>query len=324
MSESVISVLEEKNGSFVPEKMLIGFSEAGIERELNRSGFEWEHNGEKGYRIVKSLPVYCEGLLKKYLDSPGKYKVYLMQSVDSTNNFMKTEFKAGAPEFSVALAEQQTAGRGRMNRKFISPLGGIYMSVLFTPERSKKIIKPAELVNITAAAAVSVAKTIEAMTGLKAGIKWVNDIFLNGKKVCGILTEGSISPDQGGYDYIIVGIGVDLISGFDGTGLENIAGGIFEKNHLPKDICRVKNKLTAGILNNLVFYYEHFGEETEKILKEEYISRLFIMGQKVTVVRTDLTYEAEVIGLEDDFSLSILNENGNRETLHSGEVRLKI
>ena len=101
MSESVISVLEEKNGSFVPEKMLIGFSEAGIERELNRSGFEWEHNGEKGYRIVKSLPVYCEGLLKKYLDSPGKYKVYLMQSVDSTNNFMKTEFKAGAPEFSV-------------------------------------------------------------------------------------------------------------------------------------------------------------------------------------------------------------------------------
>ena len=122
-------------------------------------------------------------------------------TVASTNDILREKARAGAPAGIVAVAERQTAGRGRMGRSFLSEEGGLYMSLLLRPSGSA-----ADAMRITAQAAIAVALAIEKHTGEAAAIKWVNDIYQGGKKVCGILAEGQIGVD--GMDFIILGIGI--------------------------------------------------------------------------------------------------------------------
>ena len=321
--QDIISILEAKNGKFVSGEKLKLKSEE-IEKILNESGFKWEYNQRKGYRITESRAVFRSELLKNYLHNSDRYTLFVLDSVDSTNNFLKKKYKDGANEYTLAVAETQSAGRGRMNRRFISPENGIYFSLLFTPSKSASNTKAADTVNITAAAAVAVTDAIKKVTGLRASIKWVNDVFLEGKKICGILTESSLSSDGGSFDYVIVGIGVNLVADFSGTEVENIAGGIYGKNSVPPDICKIKNRLTAEIVNNLVRLCPGGTVRKTKPFVKKYRSKLFIIGKNVTVLRGSEEYEAKVTGLSDDLSLITERKNGEKEILYSGEVRIKL
>ena len=132
-------------------------------------------------------------------------KEYL-EEIDSTNRYVKQLGAAGAPEGRVVIANRQSAGRGRLGRSFFSPgEKGIYMSVLLRPE-----IELERAVLITSMAAVAVARAIERVSDIPAKIKWVNDIFLNRKKVCGILTESGINAETGKLEYAVLGIGVNV------------------------------------------------------------------------------------------------------------------
>ncbi|MBE6679291.1 MAG: biotin--[acetyl-CoA-carboxylase] ligase [Ruminococcaceae bacterium] len=231
-------------------------------------------------------------------------------TVTSTNDIAKALAKNGATEGTVIVANHQSAGRGRMGKSFMSPEGtGLYMSVILRPK-----FPPESSLLITTAAAAAVAKTIEKYTTVKPQIKWVNDVYMRGKKVCGILTEGQIRGDN--LEFAILGIGVNLMAPQGGFGeLETIAGAVFEDDDIDKEV------FLKEILNAFFAYYKNLEEKPHY---HDYVSRDMLCGKKVSVIQGGKElYTATVCGIERDFSLTV-EHGGKKENLASGEVSVKI
>lgn len=237
-----------------------------------------------------------------------QYFIETYDCVTSTNDIVKEKAKAGAPAGTVVLASTQTAGRGRMGRRFASPMGsGLYMSVLLRPSGSA-----ADALTITTRAAVAVAKVIEKHTHRPAAIKWVNDVYQNGKKVCGILTEGQIG-EGGGMEYAVLGIGINLRApdgGFPAE-LRDIAGAIFGA-----DEAFDRDAIVYAILDE---FFDGCAD-----CYGEYTKRSMLTGKTVTVFRGgEPLYSAEVLGIDRDFSLRLCLQDGSKIALQSGEVSVK-
>lgn len=243
--------------------------------------------------------------------SRGFYRVLTLAESASTNDDIKAAATAGEAEGLVVIADRQTRGRGRMRRPFFSPDGtGLYMSILLRPG-----VPAADSVLITAAAAVSVAKAIERISGRKAGIKWVNDIFIDGLKVCGILTEGAVGQD-GLLQYAALGIGVNIApppGGFPDE-ISKIAGAVYEKD-APQD---ARARLAAAILDNL--YDDR--SMAEKAFLTEYRQRSMIIGRNVTVSLGEDLFTARAISIDDDCRLIVETERGLLP-LCAGEVSIR-
>ena len=255
--------------------------------------------------------------LRRNLVHGNTVRFKLFDTIPSTNTFVKALADEGEDEGLIVLADTQSGGRGRMGRSFASPDGsGIYLSMLLRPTA------PAcNGVLITACAAVAVSEAIENVTGIKVGIKWVNDLYYGGKKVCGILAEGAISKTGGAFEYAVLGIGLNITDCFAGTELEGIAGGLYPS--LPKNELHViKHRLIAAIIDRFFDYYLS-GMQADELL-EKYRTRLFILGKPVQVISYSGETDATVIGLNDDFTLEVEYADGSRQSLNSGEVRLKI
>lgn len=230
-------------------------------------------------------------------------------TVTSTNDVAKELAKNGAAEGTVVIANHQSAGRGRLGRSFMSPHGtGLYMSIILRPAFSAE-----NALLITTAAAAAVAKTIEKHTKELCQIKWVNDVYMRGKKVCGILTEGQIAGDT--LEYAVLGIGVNLAPPKGGFGdLESIAGAVFENASFDKD------KFSGDCLDAFFAYYKNL---IEKPHFDDYVARDMLCGKTVSVIRAgEELHSAKVCGIDCDFSLIILRD-GKKENLASGEVSVK-
>ncbi len=239
------------------------------------------------------------------------FEIRRFESVTSTNDLAAEYARNGAKEGTVILADSQTAGRGRMGRKFFSPeKNGIYMSLVLRPRFSAE-----NALLITTAAAVAVAKTVEKHTAKKALVKWVNDIYINEKKVCGILTEGK-TDSSGGLEYAILGIGVNLKKprgGFDKS-IESIAGALFEDGEYDVE------QIALDILEAFDGYYKNI---LEKPHFEEYASRNMLLGKKVDIIRAGECVGEGMAGeIAEDFSLYIRTANGKIK-LSTGEVSVK-
>ena len=224
-------------------------------------------------------------------------------------------YTSGAPEFLVIAAEHQTKGKGRMGRSFYSPQGtGIYFTVVLRPKMPID-----DALYITASASVAVASAIEEVCGKKAGIKWVNDVFVGGKKVCGILTEASIDMESGSLAYAVLGIGVNVAppeGGFPEE-LTGIADCVYSGGEYTSG---TRGRLMAKILDN---FYELYSVFPEKAFLDEYRSRSTLIGSTVNVFRGDETYQAHVTGI-DDMCRLIVNRDGQEIALNSGEVRVRL
>ena len=206
------------------------------------------------------------------------------------------------PEGTVLIAGAQSAGRGRNSRAFASPEGGLYMSVMLHPQ------SVAEALGITPLAAVAVARAIEEQFGLNPGIKWVNDILIDGKKVCGILAEAV----QGERLNVVLGIGVNVTQpegGFS-EGLRDIAGALFEN---PPEHAR--EKLAAAILNGL--FARNFDTHSE------YVRRSAVLGRTVMVNCAGDIYQARAVAIDERFRL-VVERGEERIHLNSGEVSIKL
>lgn len=240
-----------------------------------------------------------------------KYEFEIIDTADSTNTLLKQRAKF-EDEGMVLIANKQTAGRGRLGRSFYSPAGGgLYMSVLLKPR-----IAPSESLLITTCAAVAVCEAIEAISGKQAGIKWVNDVFVGGKKVCGILTESGIT--DGRLDYAVLGIGVNLYDCGFPDDLKGIAGAVFDGKPCGFD---VRDKMAREICERFFAYYEGL---CEKRFLEEYRRRSIVTGKTVNVISGGSTREAKAIDIDDDFALLVEFPDGTREKLSSGEVSIRI
>lgn len=327
--EYILTKLVETHDSYLSGEMLadeLGVTRAAVwkvMRELASDGIEIEALRNQGYRLTDAARVRGMNLLLSAERVSGylknKLPVKVWRTLDSTNNTAR-ELATEQSEKSDALivAAAQTAGKGRMGRSFYSPEGcGLYVTLLVHPE-----CDAAESVKLTCAAAVAAARAIDYLTGgQEARIKWVNDIYLRGKKVAGILTEGQLSIESGQLEYAVVGVGFNLIAP-DGGYPEEIrqsAGAVFEDSaSMPFD---VYNRLAAQFANEYYRIYPGLNPET---FLDEYRARSFIIGRTVTVFRGNDSWEAEVAAINDDFSLSVRSADGKIERLSSGEVSLKV
>ena len=259
--------------------------------------------------------VLNEEGVRRYLHADG-LRLQVVPVISSTNTVLKRMAEEGAEEGLCLIAEEQTAGKGRMGRSFYSPAGsGLYMSVLLQP-----MLKAADAVNITACAAVAVAEAIESLAPVQAQIKWVNDVYVEGRKVCGILTEASLDSGTAAVNYLVVGIGINIRppeGGFPAD-LQKIAGSVFGEEEIPGLRCR----LAAAVLDRLLGYYEHL---QEKPWLEEYRKRSLVTGKEIRVLMPGKEPEnGTAIGIGDDFSLLVQMEDGTLRRLNSGEVSIRV
>ena len=245
-----------------------------------------------------------------YLSEPITVSVY--ETLESTNRTAR-DFAADKQEHLI-IARSQTGGRGRLGRNFFSPNGGLYMSLLFYP---KSNIADTSL--ITTAAAVAVSRATTRLANVECKVKWVNDIYVNDKKVCGILTEGQFRSD-GTLDYAILGIGINLLPPVDGfpDDIANRAGAVFEE--LP---CDGDNILAATIVNEFMTLFR--AGLDKRMFLDEYRSRSCVTGKKVDVIRIvgGTAIPAVAIGIDDSCRLIVRYDDGTTEALESGDVTIR-
>ena len=230
--------------------------------------------------------------------------------VDSTNIRLRKMAEDGAPDGMALIAGAQTAGKGRLGRTFYSPAGtGVYISLLlrqtgWDPELTGRI---------TTMAAVAASEAVESVSGKKAGIKWVNDIYVEGKKVCGILAEGSGHREDGGLSYVILGAGFNVFSpeaGFPEELLQK-AGAIFDTYEE-----QARENLAAGFLNRFLHYYR---AKDHKKYVGKYQTRCFVTGKDIVVI----TPTAHVLAVDENCHLKVRYEDGREEMLSSGEISIR-
>ena len=231
------------------------------------------------------------------------YTVTVAAEIPSTNTALKEMAAAGAPEGTTLIAARQTGGRGRRGRQFHSPEGGLYLSTLLRPD---------DAVGITCRAAVAAARAIESLCGAEIQIKWVNDLYINNRKVAGILAEGVFAPD-GTLSAVVLGIGVNVgVTDFPAE-LQTIATSLGNEDfHLaPED-------LAAAFLNGLTQVLC-----ADILAMEEYRRRNLVLGREVTVLRGGETYTAVAQSITDDGHLVVCTAHGVT-ALSSGEVSLRL
>lgn len=228
--------------------------------------------------------------------------VLVLEEIDSTNTFLK-ECAFNKDAGALVIAKRQTKGRGRLNRTFFSEKNGLYMSFLLKPE-NKDISK------VTPIAAVAVYRAIKKYTDYQPQIKWVNDIFVNGLKVSGILTEAVSSGEK--IEYLVVGIGVNLVKPQNDFNeeIKNIAGYLYSKK------ISFANEFVSEIINQFFNMYSNGG------FLEDYRNNSLLTGKQVTYIKDGAERSGIVEGIDENCNL-IVNVNGKKELLFTGEVTIK-
>lgn len=236
-------------------------------------------------------------------------RLITLGEIDSTNRYLRALAEDGAEQGTLALAERQTNGRGRLDRRFDSPSGGLYMSLLLRPESAL-----ADPTLVTVMAALAAAEAIEeACPTLSVGIKWVNDLYLGERKLAGILAESSFSP-SGTVRYVIVGIGVNLAKGNLDPSLAEIATSIEAHTGMIPDRIALSEKIALRLLS----YLADPREVTTK-----YRRRMILLGRRIRCFEGSREYTARAIDVDEAGGL-IVSRFGRKRTLRYGEVSIRI
>lgn len=316
----LLKLLTENSGSYVSGELAgekLGVSRASISKacaSLRADGYEIESKTNLGYRLPANSNLLTEAEISAYVKAPCELKVF--DVVTSTNDLAKDTPASELP--LVFIANKQSAGRGRLGRTFESPAGtGLYMTFSFRPDYDIR-----KSLFVTMASAVGTARAIEKVTGLHAEIKWVNDLFLGRKKVCGILTEAQSDFETGTIDKLITGIGVNCFPGSFPPEIREIAGSLSDETGSFS-----RSRLAAEMINEILPLIT--APATEKFL-DEYRERCFILGQTIKVHTTysDAGVSAEAAAISDDGGLVVKflegEKTGTEEILRTGEISISI
>lgn len=241
-------------------------------------------------------------------------KLEAFETLDSTNTYLKKRAAEGAPEGTVVIANAQTAGRGRLGRSFASAPGlGIYMSMLLRPDAGPGCVQ-----SLTAGTAVAVCRAVESVCGVSPEIKWINDLYLKGKKICGILCESAVKGEK--PEYAVLGIGLNVITRPQDfpEELRGTAGSIYSQTGVVYE----RGRLISAMISELGSMYETWKADPASLL-EPYKRRCFMLGRRVEVSPvTGGVFTAEAEDISDDFGLVLRLPDGGLRTAHSGEVRI--
>lgn len=279
---------------------------------LRADGYEIDAGTNRGYRLIKGADVITEAEIRRHLTGGLGCAMELHAEIDSTNTRAKALAAQGAEHGTLVCASSQTGGRGRFGRKFHSPDGGgIYMSLILRPR-----IPAEQAVMITSMTAVAVARAIERLADVKVGIKWVNDLFIAGRKVCGILCEAGMDFESGQLEYAVVGIGVNTARAEFPEEIRDIATSI--GNVCGHDISR--SRLIAEICNCMDGLYPALGTNA---FMEESRARSVVLGKRIAVLRGDSRFAATARDIDDQGGLVIETECGT-EVVRSGEISIRL
>ncbi|RVU55140.1 biotin--[acetyl-CoA-carboxylase] ligase [Anaerosphaera multitolerans] len=317
----ILKKLEENRDKYISGEELaneLSLSRTAIWKGVNslkEEGYIIKSSTNKGYKLdEKNDKISTFGIVHNLTTNLKDIDILYYDSIDSTNTEAKRLlYTEDLKNFTVLVADEQTEGRGRRGKNFSSPKGtGIYMSFVLFPD-SDFNLSSFDLVTIRAA--VAVVNAIKNKTNQNPEIKWVNDIFLKGKKICGILSEADSDFESRQIKSIIVGIGINFttdISSLD-ENVRLVAGSLNEKNLL-------RNELIAEII--VQFHKAFYKMEEAEILKI-YKDHSFLLGKIVTFERNSKNYEALAIDINDSGNLIVKMEDGEIVTLSSGEVSVK-
>ena len=361
--DKVLALLESEKGRFISGEEIasdLGISRTAVWKAVNnlkKDGYMIDSVTNRGYCLSHGSDILSEAVLRGYLRDCPPLVLDVFDTVDSTNTVCLKRASGGDRRTYAAVAGGQTRGRGRRGRSFFSPDGtGLYMSILLRPSG----LSADEAVKFTTIAAVAVSEAIEAVAGKTASIKWVNDIYVSGRKACGILTEASFNPEDGTLDYAVVGIGINVYEPQGGfpEEIKDRAGalaGPVNRNNVPagkesddpflsgKDsadsagVNKVlknggRNRLAAEILSRFFSYLDEgyapaAASETDPTPRyaAEYRRRCFVIGMDVDVIKAGSEpHEAHVLGVDDECRLEVRYADGTTETLSSGEISIRL
>ncbi len=312
---NVLRLLSEKHDFISGEKLA---SELGVSRtavwkavkSLRSRGYSIEAVPRRGYRLVKTPDVIFPQEIKRGLRTRvfGRKIVYF-EEVASTNDVAKELASQGAPEGTLVIAEMQTRGRGRMSREWFSPRGGLWFSIILRPDMT-----PGEVPLLALMLGVGVAKAL-LREGLRCHLKWPNDVLVDGRKVCGILTELDAEMDV--VNYVIGGIGINVNNEVKDFPMEFRHLATTVKAELGRKVSRVV--LLKHVLEELERTYDGLNEKGGSVVLDEWRRLSSTLGKRVRVVTHGRTIEGLALDVADNGALLIELENGRIEKIISGD-----
>lgn len=322
--DKVLEILNSNKGSYISGEELassIGISRAGIWKNiktLQKEGYLIDAVTNKGYSLLDNNDVFDEEKIRGYLTIPQNYvDIQILKETESTNSAAYKLALSGAKEGFVIISRKQSLGRGHKGRKFYSPEGsGIYLSLLLRPDN----LTLQDTGFITCMGAAAMCRSLRDVSGKEPGIKWANDIFLNDKKICGILTEGALDLESGTLDFCVTGCGVNLYPPKDGFPKEisDIAGALFEDYTFDAG-----SRITAGFLNHFFEYYEEFKKGNHDSFLNDYRSYSLIIGKDILLEIDQKEHSARVTSIDDKCRLVVDYENGHDVHLEPGKGSIK-
>ena len=321
VKDRVLEALEANRGTYFSGEALaqkLAVSRSAVWKaiqQLRESGYPIEAASKRGYCLAKDSAILSAQSIAQYLTVP-QLRLEVEQLVSSTNTLLRQRAEAGEPEGLALVAAAQTAGRGRRDHTFFSPPDtGLYLSFLVRPQLSAK-----DALLLTTCAAAAVALAIEDCAGVPAEIKWVNDVFCRGKKVCGILTEGALDLETGGLQYAIVGIGVNCNT--DTAALPEPARDVAVSLREAVGTAVDPNALAAAMVRRLHELDVQLPGALPQWLAE-YAGVCVTLGQDVQILRAGETKQARAVGIGKDAELLVEYPDGTTESISSGEVSVR-
>lgn len=247
--------------------------------------------------------------LNKHLNTKfmGRNVVFI-EKVDSTNNYAKNNDLSNG---SLVTCEEQTTGRGRLGRRWESQKG-MCMSVVLIPE-----IELSQISKITQVCAAAVAKALEELQ-IISQIKWPNDIFLNGKKICGILTE--MKTEMNKHPYVVVGIGMNINNDNFPDEIKDVASSLY----METGIIFEKSLVSAKILNNFEILYNEFIKGNFKESLDICREKSYVIGKNINLIENNLVRKATAVDISSEGELVVITEDGKTEKIISGEVSVRL
>ncbi len=322
MKRRIVEVLKESKGEFISGQSLsdeLNVSRTSISNYMNalkEEGYEIESISRRGHRLISSPDILTREEIAEYLET--RYigqKICYYESIDSTNKYAKQIATEENSEGIVVISEEQTEGRGRLGRDWTSPKGkGVWMSIIVKPD-----IEPIDASKLTQITAASVYSAFKCM-GIDTQIKWPNDIILNDKKVCGILTEMSSEMMQINYMVIGIGINVNLEQGDIPEDIREKATSLKIETGLSVN----RKELVGKILNKFEYFYDLLTEK-EDISEAIDIcrSKSILIGKNIRVIEKKRELKRQAIDLTERGELIVKDEDGNTSVVVSGEVSVR-
>ncbi len=311
LRDKLLAILAREDAFFTGEELAMrcGVTRAAVWKaieEIRAAGEEVTADRRLGYRLTPVCGMRPAYLLRAV---PCLTQVEVHDTLPSTNSYAKMLAEEGAPSGTVVIARTQTAGRGRFDRRFASPVdSGIYLSYIVRPTCYAE-----EAPLFTTCTAVAVSEAVENITGGEVKIKWVNDLWMSDKKICGILTEGALDVESGSLRYAVIGIGLNVKGGALPPELNEIATSVEEASGRTTDLA----EMAAAVLNSLTTHLSHF---SDRAFLASYRARSALDGREVRIERGKEAFEATVRGVGEAGELLVTLTDGREMSLFSGEV----